>query len=79
MLEFDIYGPYAGAQIRLDGPFVYQFPMPLFQTGELLWPISSVSVKEQVTAIVADNGSQSLVDALFAQSSVKLPENVPKI
>ena len=79
MLEFDTNGPYAGAQIRLDGPFVYQFPMPLFQTGELLWPVSSVSVKEQVSAIVADKNSQSLVDALFARSSVKLPENVPKI
>ena len=78
-IEFDTNGPYAGAQIRLDGSFAYQFPMPLFQTGEQLWPVSSVSVKEQVSAIVADKSSQSLVDALFARSSVKLPENVPKI
>ena len=78
MLEFDADGPFAGVQIRLDGPFAYQFPMPLFQSWEQLWPVSSESVKEQVSAIVTDKNSHSLVDALFAQSSVKLPEKVPK-
>ena len=79
MLEFDADGPYAGAQIRLDGPFAYQFPMPLFQTWKQLWPVSSASVKVQVSAITADESSQSLVDVLFARSSVRLPEKVPKI
>ena len=79
MLEFDADGPYAGAQIRLDGPFAYQFPMPLFQTWKQLWPVSSESVKVQVSAITADESSQSLVDVLFARSSVRLPEKVSKI
>jgi hypothetical protein len=79
MLEFAAGGPYAGVQIRLDGPFAYQFPMALFQSWEQLWPVSSESVKEQVTAMVADRNSQSLVDMLFAQSGVQLPEKVPKI
>jgi len=45
MLEFAADGSYADVQIRPDSPFVYQFPMPLFQTWEQLWPVSSVSVK----------------------------------
>jgi hypothetical protein len=79
MLEFAADGPYAGVQIRLDAPFVYQFPMPLFQTWEHLWPVSSESVKEQVSAIMADKNSQSLVDALFARPGVQPSEKVPKI
>jgi hypothetical protein len=80
MLEFANHGPYAGVQIRLDGAFAYQFPMPLFQAWEQLWPVSSESVKEQVSAMMADKNSQSLIDALFARSGVPLlPEKVPKI
>jgi hypothetical protein len=79
LLEFDADGPYAGVQIRLDGPFVYQFPMPLFQTWQQLWPLSSESVKEQVSAMMADNNSPSLVEALFAPPGVRLPQKVPKI
>lgn len=78
MLQFATDGPYAGVQIRLDGPFVYQFPMPLFQAWEQLWPVSSESVKEQVSAMMVDKNSQSLVDMLFVRSGVQLPEKVPK-
>jgi hypothetical protein len=79
LLEFATDGPYAGVQIRLDGPFVYQFPMSLFQTWEQLWPVSSESVKVQVSAMMTDKYSQSLIDALFAPSGGQLlPEKVPK-
>jgi hypothetical protein len=78
MLEFAAGGPYAGVQIRLDGPFAYQFPMPLFQAAEQLWPVSSESVKEQVSAMIVDENSRLLIDALFARSGVQLPEKVPK-
>jgi hypothetical protein len=78
MLEFATEGPYAGVQIRLDGLFAYQFPMPLFQACEQLWPVSSESVKEQLSAMIADENSHSLIDALFARSGVQLPEKVPK-
>jgi hypothetical protein len=54
LLEFDADGPYAGVQICLDRPFVYQFPMPLFQTWQQLWLVSSESVKEQLATIVAN-------------------------
>lgn len=72
LLEFDADGPYAGVQICLDRPFVYQFPMPLFQTWQQLWPVSSVSVKEQLTTIVADENLPSL-----AGVPVALPEAEP--
>lgn len=79
MLEFAADGPYSSVQIRLDGPFIYQCPMPLFQTWELLWPVSSESVKEHISAIMAEGYSQALAEALFAQSGARLPEKVPKI
>jgi len=79
LLEFAADGPYAGTQIQLDAPFVYQFPMPLFQSWELQWPVSSESVKEQVSALTADKDSQALTDALVARSEVGLPKNVAKI
>jgi hypothetical protein len=60
LLEFDADGPYAGVQIRLDGPFAYQFPMPLFQAWQQLWPVSSASVKEQLATIVANENLPSL-------------------
>lgn len=79
MIEFAANGPYAGTQIRLDGPFVYQFPMPLFQNWEHQWPVSSESVKEQVSALTADKDSQALIDALFARSEVGLSKKVIEI
>jgi hypothetical protein len=78
ILEFDADGPYAGVQIRLDSHFVYQFPMPLFQAWQQLWPVSSVSVKEQISAIMADKSSQSLASVLVSRSNAGLPEKVPK-
>jgi hypothetical protein len=77
-VEFAANGPYAGVQIRLDGPFAYQFPMPLFQTWDQLWPVSSESVKEQLSAIIAAKTSQPLADGLFVQANTKQPEKVPK-
>jgi hypothetical protein len=79
LLEFAHNGPYPGVQVRLDGPFVYQFPMPLFQAWECLWPVSSESVKEQVAALMADKGPSALTEALFAQLGVRSPEKVAKI
>jgi hypothetical protein len=73
MLEFAGDGPYAGVQIQLDRPFAYQIPMPLFQTWEQRWPVSSESVKEQLSAIFAE---ASLTDALFAQIGANVPEKV---
>jgi hypothetical protein len=58
-LQFDPDGPFAGATLQLDGPFAYQFPMPLFQSWQQLWPISSISVKEQVATFVAYQQSTS--------------------
>jgi hypothetical protein len=52
--------------------------MPLFQAWEQLWPVSSESVKEQVSAMMVDKNSQLLVNMLFARSGVQLPEKVPK-
>jgi hypothetical protein len=78
LLEFNADGPFAGVQIRLDGLFAYQFPMPLFQTSDQRWPISSESVKEQVSAIMADEHSQSLASEFFSRFSAELPEKVPK-
>jgi hypothetical protein len=79
LLEFAADGPYAGTQIRLDGLFAYQFPMPLFQNWEQLWPVSSVSVKEHVSALMADRDSHTLIDALFAQPGAGQLEKVSKI
>lgn len=52
-LQFDADGPFAGAQLSLDGPFHYQLPLPLYQTWQQLWPISSSSVKEQLATMMA--------------------------
>jgi hypothetical protein len=79
MLEFAYNGPYPGTRIRLDGPFIYQFPMPLFQAWEYLWPVSSESVKEQVSALMADKAPLALTEALFAQLDPRSPEKVEKI
>jgi len=79
LLEFDADGPFAGVQIRLDGPFVYQFPMPLFQAWQKLWPVSSESVKVQLSAILAYQEQPSLTGVLVAQPNAWSPEKVPKI
>jgi hypothetical protein len=79
MVEFATDGPYAGTQIRLDGPFAYQFPMPLFQNWSQQWPVSSESVKEQVSALTAEKDSQALIDALFTRSEAGLPKKVAQI
>jgi hypothetical protein len=76
-VEFAANGPYAGVQIQLDGPFAYQVPMPLFQTWEQLWPVSSESVKEHLSAIIAAK-TAPLADGLFVQVHAKRPEKVPK-
>jgi hypothetical protein len=64
--------------MRLDGPFAYQFSMPLFQTREQLWPVSSKSVKEQLSAILAAETSPSPAKVLSAQTGANLPEKVPE-
>lgn len=69
LLQFDQDGPLAGVTINLDGPFAYQCPMPLFQTGQQLWPISSVSVKERLTTIVANENLHSNTNVLVALDS----------
>jgi hypothetical protein len=69
LLQFDPDGPLAGVKINLDGPFAYQCPMPLFQTGQLLWPISSVSVKERLATIVANENLHSNANVLVALDS----------
>ena len=66
-LQFDPHGPFAGATLQLDGPFAYQFPMPLFQSWQQLWPISSISVKEQVTTFVAYQQSTSPAPVLMLE------------
>lgn len=59
--------------------FVYQFPMPLLQAWQNLWPVSSVSVKVQVSALVADKVPLALAEALFGSLSARLPEKAVKI
>jgi hypothetical protein len=76
LIEFANDGPYAGIQIGLDGPFAYQFPMPLFQSWTQLWPVSSESVKEQLVAITATETLPSLADALFSQAAAHRPEKL---
>jgi hypothetical protein len=79
MMEFARNGPYPGVQVRLDGPFVYQCPMPLFQAWEYLWPVSSESVKEQVSALMADKVPLALSETLFAPLGARSSEKVVKI
>ena len=78
MLEFSADGPFAGVQIQLDNPFVYQFPMPLFNAKQQQWPVSSESVKEQLSAMIADRVSLSLAGPSVTQLDAGLPEKVPK-
>jgi hypothetical protein len=74
LLQFAADGPYSGVQLKLDTTFFYQYPLPLFQTGESLWPVSSESVKERISALMTKDPSSGL----FAPSSARLPEKVPK-
>jgi 2'-5' RNA ligase len=78
MVEFSACGPYPGLCIRLDHPFVYQLPMPLFKAGQQQWPVSSESVKEQLAAMLAKQTLQSHIDLWAAQPADQLPEKVPK-
>ncbi|UCC76605.1 MAG: hypothetical protein JSW37_14040, partial [Anaerolineales bacterium] len=78
LLEFSANSPYAGVRIQLDSPFVYQCPMPLFRAGQQQWPVSSESVKEQLSALMADRNTLSLTGLLTAQFDAGRPENVPK-
>jgi hypothetical protein len=78
MLVFDAHGPYAGVQIPLDRPFVYQFPMPLFQIWQQLWPVSSVSVKEQLATMVANQDLYSPAGIPIRLPWAALPEKIPK-
>ncbi len=78
MLEFSADGPYAGLCIRLDRPFVCQLPMPLFKAGQKRWPVSSDSVKEQLSVLMAESDPLPLAGLWADQSSSRPPEKVPK-
>jgi hypothetical protein len=78
LLEFSADGPFAGVQIQLDSPFVYQFPMPLFNAKQQRWPVSSESVKEQLSAMNADRATLLLAGPSIAQLDAGQPEKVPK-
>jgi uncharacterized coiled-coil protein SlyX len=78
LVEFSACGPYPGLCIPLDQPFAYQLPMPLFEAGQQTWPVSSESVKEQLTVILAKQSLSYLADVWPAPLEGQLPENVPK-
>jgi hypothetical protein len=69
LLQFDQDGPLAGVKINLDGPFAYQYPLPLFQTEQQLWPISSLSVKERLATIGASVDLHSIGNVLVTLDS----------
>ena len=79
LLQFDPDGPFAGVEICLDGPFAYQFPMPLFQIWQQLWPISSVSVKDQLATIVTHQNSLALSGGPIISQDCEYSENLVKI
>jgi hypothetical protein len=76
LLQFDPDGPFANVSICLDGPFAYQFPMPLFQSWQQLWPISSVSVKERLATMVANENSCALPGVPIISRDGGQPENL---
>ena len=78
MLVFDADGPYPGVQIRLDRPFAYQFPMPLFQAWQQLWPVSSQSVKEQLATTVANQSLLAPAGIPIRLPWAGLPDKIPK-
>lgn len=77
-LQFDADGPFAGVELSLDGPFHYQLPLPLYQTWQQLWPISSSSVKEQLATIVAKQVLHPVPDAPVILPYPGQPEKIPK-
>ena len=78
MLEFSIDGPYPGLRLWLDRPFAYQLPLLLFQAGQQQWPVSSDSVKEQLSALLAEKDPLSFAGQGATQLCSRLPEKVPK-
>jgi hypothetical protein len=78
MLEFSSDGPYPGLCICLDRSFAYQLPMPLFQAGQPQWPVSSDSVKEQLSVLLAEQNALPLAGLRASQLGSRLPEKVPK-
>lgn len=79
LLLFDANGPFADVQIWLDRPFAYQLPLALFQAGQLPWPVSSSSVKEQLAILTASSNKCSLATTPAPSPNGSLPEKVPKI
>lgn len=77
-LQFDADGPFAGAELSLDGSFHYQLPLPLYHTWQQLWPISSSSVKEQLATIVAKQDLPSGSNAPIILPYPGQPEKIPK-
>jgi hypothetical protein len=77
-LQFDADGPFAGVELSLDGPFHYQLPLPLYQTWQQLWPISSSSVKEQLATLVARQHLPSVSETSVVLPYPDQPEKVPK-
>jgi hypothetical protein len=77
-LQFDAAGPFAGIELNLDGPFHYQLPLPLFQTWQQLWPISSSSVKEQLATLGARQNLHLAPAELVGPPMPGQPEKIPK-
>jgi hypothetical protein len=77
-LQFDVDGPFAGAELSLDGSFHYQLPLPLYQTWQQLWPISSSSVKEQLATLVAKQNLPVGPDAPVILPYPGQSEKIPK-
>jgi hypothetical protein len=77
-LQFDADGPLAGVEFSLDGSFYYQLPLPLHQTWQQLWPVSSSSVKEQLATIDAKQFRYPVPDGPFTRPYPGQPEKIPK-
>jgi hypothetical protein len=77
-LQFDADGPFAGVELSLDGPFHYQLALPLYQTWQQLWPISSSSVKEQLATLVATQDLHPALERTVVPPSPGQPEKIPK-
>jgi len=78
LLTFDAAGPLANVQLWLDRPFAYQLPLALFQVHEQPWPISSASVKGQLTSLTANRDDPWFANIPIASPNGKLPEKIPK-
>ena len=77
-LQFDADGPFASAELSLDGPFHFQLPLPLYHSWQQLWPISSSSVKEHLATIVANQDLHPVPDAPLILPFPGQPEKIPK-